>query len=89
MVLLVDVWHWDPAGEAWQQMPAVTPRFGPRDMLLTADVKFQLWSKRGRPAKYIWAQSLLRVTANVTFSLGQFSTLPGNVAPVGDFAFVF
>ena len=34
----IEIWHWDPNGEAWLQMPAGTPRFGPTDLLMTADV---------------------------------------------------
>lgn len=34
----IEVWHWDPSGEAWMQMPAGTPKFGPNDLLMAADI---------------------------------------------------
>ncbi len=34
----IEVWHWDSKGQGWVQMPAGTPRFGPTDVLMTADV---------------------------------------------------
>jgi len=34
----IEVFHWEPNGEAWLKMPAGTPPFGPHDVLMTADV---------------------------------------------------
>jgi hypothetical protein len=34
----IEVYHWEPSGEAWLKMPAGTPPFGANDVLMTADV---------------------------------------------------
>jgi len=34
----IEVYHWEPNGEAWLKMPAGTPPFGANDVLMTADV---------------------------------------------------